>query len=291
ESPAVNPAIVAMIDVTPKKEDLYDEEGKDAWVEWFRYGSRRTERMRDWYNEYRSDAVRACGERRIEEARDKLRELAKEEWDHLKFQAQISLVELGDKKALGSLRWYLPRYDDRFYRDVDAIMGKTKVYTKRMSWSSIFDVCDKFERVGDAELYLPLLDELLQTEKKNKDPMAPGWAKRHGGDEDDSATVMREASEEEHPLFRPPEVSYRLRNQFARRRIVECAAKLGGAEAAPQLGRALRDSRATVRAAALRAVGEISELYDLPRGADIAAERGVWPKATGWLKGKGAWPD
>ena len=79
-------------------------------------------------------------------------ELSKAKWGHLKFHALISRIELGDEKAQGFLTWYLPKYDDRYYRDKEAVMGKTKVYTQRMKWSTVFDVCDKFERVGDKDL-------------------------------------------------------------------------------------------------------------------------------------------
>lgn len=292
ESPAANRALIAMIDVIPKEEDLYDEEGKEAWVEWWRHGARRTEKMSDWYDEYRADAVSLLGERRVEEALPRLTEVSKDKWGHIRTHALVSRIEIGDEKAIWALRWYLPRYDDAFYRDYRAIMGKTTIYAKRMKWSSVFDLCDKFERVADAGLYLPLLDELMRTEEPSDDPMAEGWIAKVDEAHGSGGTTMRRDPAGD-PTLHPPEVAYRLRNQFARRRIVECAARIGAQEpkAVEILGRALRDCRATVRAAALTEIGRLSGLYDLPPGSGVEEERKVWLRAVGWVKGKGGWPE
>ncbi len=297
EDPAGNRPLLAIIDVKAPREHLFKKEKdgkeKDRYEDWWRRGSRRFESMKNWYDEYRAEAVSLCGERRVKEALPKLQKITKSEWGHFKFHALISQIELGDKKALGSLTWYLPKYDDRFYRSVKAIMGKITLYTNRMKWSTVFDVCDKFERVGDADLYVPVLEELLKTENRSDDPMKKGWAKRvrGGAKRGKSTTGERRGAEEEDALFRPPEVAYLMRNQFARRRIVECAARLAGDKAAPQLARALRDSRATVRAAALTEIGRISGRYELHPGSSLQAELSVWPKAVTWLEEKKAWPE
>lgn len=292
EHSAADDAIVAIIDVKGKQEDL-TQDGKDVYASWYRKGLKRSAKLKDWYAEYRAAAVLLTGERKITSALSRLTRLSKASWDHLKFHALVSRIELGDEKALKFLRWFLPKYDDRYYRDVNAIMGKTTVRTKRLKWSSIFDVCDKFERVGDADLYLPLLEELLQTKDKKHDPLKKGWARKLGGVERKGlkSKERTKGPKQEPPLFRPPEVTYRVRNQFARRRIVECAAKLGGEKAAPQLARALRDSRATVRSAALTHIGRISKEFTLHPGSGLQAEIKVWPLAVAWLKKRGHWPE
>lgn len=292
EHPAANDALIAIMTVEAPREHLYDEDDKDLYQDWWRHGSRRREKMTDWYDEYRAEAVSLCGERRVKAALPKLREISKDSWGHLKVHALISQIELGDEKALGFLKWYLPKYDDRLFRQVKAIMGKTTVYTERMKWSTVFDICEKFERVGDKELYLPILEVLLQTADKKTDPMQKGWAKRNGGKKSAAgATTEKREAGEEPPLFRPPEVAYLLRNQFARRRIVECAVALAGEEAAPQLARALRDSRATVRSAALTLIGQVSGGFEMHPGSGLKAEIEAWPKAIAWLESKGVWPE
>lgn len=299
ESPAISKALIAMTTVEAPRAHLFEQDKedktkeKDRYEQWFRRGSRRMESMKDWYNEYRAEAVSLCGERRLKDAMPKLREISKDSWGHLKFHALISQIELGDEKGLKFLKWFLPKYDDRIYGDARAVMGKVKLYTNRMKWSTVFDVCDKFERVGDKALYVPILEALLRTEDKKHDPMQKGWAKRvRGGPKPTGgATAVKRAKGEEPKLFRPPEVPYLLRNQFARRRTIECIARLAGEEAAPQLARALRDSRATVRAAAMVEIGRISGGYVLHPGSGLEAELEAWPKAVAWLDSKGAWPE
>jgi hypothetical protein len=313
ESEAVDPVLVSLLDVRPPKDALEKTARKDNYVDWFRYGTRRSETLYTWYDEYRADAVSLIGERRIEAALPRLTEISDEEWGHLRFHSLISRIEMGDEKALYKLRWFLPKYDDAVYGSRWFVLAsEKKIYTNRMRWSSIFTVCDKFERRGPAEkdLYLPLLDELLQPEKKEDDPMKKGWAARvrggyapgeapegagptitRGKDEPKPEEAKRSEDEPSDPVYRPPEVAYRLRNQFARRRIVQCAARLGGDEAAAVLGRALRDSRATVRSAALTEIGAITNAYTLPEGSLPEREHTVWPIAVEWLKSKGQWPD
>lgn len=286
ETDAVDPLVVAMIDVKGKKEDLVDEDGEDKYEMWWRHGGRRLEKLKDWYEEYNTEAVSLCGERRIEAARPRLKELVKDNWGHMKFHALVSQVELGEEGAARFLNWYLPKYDDRLFRDVKAVLGNRIVYTHRLKWSSVFDVCDKFERVGDAELYLPIVTMMLEPKNKADDPMAKGWRRKLEGEK--GATAEHK---DEDPLRKPPEIPYKVRNQFARRRLVECAARLGRADAAPILARALRDSRAVVRAAALTEIGTVSGRYTLPPGASRAAEDEVWPKAVAWLEEQGAWPE
>ena len=286
ETAAVDPLVVAMIDVKGKKEDLVDEEGEDRYEMWWRHGGRRLEKLKDWYEEYNTEAVSLCGERRIEAARPRLKELAKDSWGHMKLHALISQVELGEEGAARFLDWYLPKYDDRLFQDVKAVLGNRIVYTHRLKWSSVFDVCDKFERVGDAELYLPIVTLMLEPKNEADDPMAAGWRRKLEGAR--GATAERQ---DEDPLRAPPDVPYKVRNQFARRRLVECAARLGKAAAAPILARALRDSRAVVRAAALTEIGVVSGRYALPPGASLAAEEEVWPQAVAWLEERGAWPE
>ena len=76
-----------------------------------------------------------------------------------------------------------------------------------------------------------------------------------------------------------------------REHVDEAAARIGGKDAAPQLARGLRDSRAVVRAAALREIGRLSGKYQLDLGATSKDEKKVWGVAVAWLKSEGVWPE
>src|SRR5205085_12692114 len=128
--------------------------------------------------------------------------------------------------------------------------------------------------------YLGLLEMLLKTRTGSQDPMTDGWAKKLTGGNGDEGTVGRG---EKSPLEKPPEVDYLCRNQFVRRSIAISAARIGGEKAAPQLARALRDSRAVVRAAALEQIGRISGKYTLDVGSTAAEEHAVFAQAVAWL--------
>jgi len=299
---------VAMFKIEPKPEDLIDPKDKkgERYVDWWRHGSERNERLVDWYAEYKADAVSACGEIGLADTLPALREIAQDKlkgFGHLRFHAIVSCHELGDGKAASDLKWFLPRYEDGLYADVYLDLGPMTIYGKRLKWSTIFDVCGKAERVKDHR-YLALLEELLKTEEQRDDPMAAGWARKVEGGEGGApadpgatGTVVRGPAggggkdAKLDPLERPPEVRYRCRNQFVRRAIALAAAEIANDEAAPQLARALRDSRAVVRAAALEEIGRITSKYTLHRGASAEEEHAVWANAVAWLKAKKVWPD
>ncbi|HVY61480.1 MAG TPA: hypothetical protein VHF22_07495, partial [Planctomycetota bacterium] len=258
-------------------------------VDWLRNGIDRTDLMPDIYDEYAGDAVSECGELGLADTLDRLKELSAfgEKIGHTKFQALVSRWELGDRRALYDLEKFLPYYDDSIMREVWVQAGQVEFRTARKRWSSIFEVCEKAERVNDPK-YLDLLELLLRTKSRSEDPMASGWVKKVTGGAVDGGTSGRE---ERSKLERPPEVSYLCRDQFVRRRIAQAAARIAGEKAAPQLARALRDSRSVVRAAALEEIGKISGLYKLDVGSPEKDEHAVFMQAVGWLKSKGAWPE
>jgi HEAT repeat protein len=286
----VGPLLVAMTKVAaPEHKDRKDKDGKEKQLEWWRRGYPREELLPDWYAEYAADAVSQCGEHGLEGTLPRLQELSafEEPIGHLKFHAFVSRYELGDKRALGSLQKFLPYYDDSITRDFWLSAGQVEIRTSRLKWSTIFDVCAKEERLADPS-HTDLLEVLLKTRAGADDPMAEGWARRVGGGRGPEGTLGRE---ERSPLERPPETSYLVRNQFVRRAIALAAGRIAGEKAAPQLARALRDSRAVVRAAALEEIGRISGRYALFVGATEAEEHAVHATAVAWLKEQGAWPE
>lgn len=275
------------------------DDGEYIMLKWWRHGSRREETITDWYDEYKAEAVSQLGERRVQAARKRLGDIYwdKSTWGHLKFHALISLWELEDSKAEKNVAWYLPKYDDRLIRKWRVILGPHTVYFERMKWSTVFDVARKVERVGDTR-YLPLIDALIRTAEEGDDPVARRQA---GADRDDGAPEKsprgsrsrsreRQRGNDRRDDLGLPEVEYRMRNQFARRAMVEAAAVACKEEAAPILARALLDCRATVRAAAIREIGRVSERFHMERGASPQEERSNRPAAVAWLTEQGVWP-
>jgi len=220
-------------------------------------------------------AVKLAGERKISAARKALGEIYwdKANYGHLKWHSGVSFLEVDGKKALSSLLWYVPKYVDAITKDERRPynMGQTLFKLKRWQGSGFLESLDKWERTKDPRV-LPVILEMLRPVKEAKPTATPKKPKKKKKRRP-SGTKSRSRGKELDFVPKGPAPVYRVKNQFVRARAVEVAALIGGDAAGPVLARAIDDHRTVVRAAALRAIGKLSGRYQLPYGANAAAER------------------